>query len=271
MKEGILPGLRYKISKAPKIAVLILQCYFLVQPRKQTQMQCLKCPVGNLRCLRFLWWALMLCSYIIHIPSPPGEGKWRKKRRTEAYSVSPHFSGPVFLVPGCGRWIVQLEVWISPCPWSCRGSLTSSWGLLAASLGFAVVFCRREIPKAPCNVGVLRWKAWKHWKKGIWKRTFVSLAVWGSSELKPWSELRAETLTMDWLWHVPNPHQLSCLGHLVWQDSIPEEGGGIKGLQRGFSPSLPCLSCPRSDMRELLHHSAAFIPKYPKYHLSTKV
>lgn len=47
----------------------------------------------------------------------------KEKRRSEVYSVSPSFSGTVILIPGCGGWIVLLEVWISPCPWSCRGSL----------------------------------------------------------------------------------------------------------------------------------------------------
>lgn len=105
--------------------------------------------------------------------------------------------------------------------------------------------------------------AWKHWRNGISKRTSVWLAVSGSSELKSWSEPRAEMLTMGLALTCAKSSSAflpGCFGHLVCQDSIPEEGGEIKGLQRGFSPSLLCLSCPGSDTRELLHHSAALHP-----------
>lgn len=83
---------------------------FWCNTEEQTQLQCLKCPVGNVRCLRFLWWALMLCSYIsisLHLLWRENEGK---KRSTEVYSLSSIFS----LMAGCGGWRVLLKCGFLP-------------------------------------------------------------------------------------------------------------------------------------------------------------
>lgn len=120
---------------------------FWCNTEEQTQLQCLKCPVGNLRCLRFLLWALMLCSYIsISLPLLGREDEGKKEKNWGLFSFSRFF----------------FDGWL----WWVESS--------AGSVDFSLSLVLQRVPNQhPWDL--LRWEAWKHWRNGIWKRTFVLL------------------------------------------------------------------------------------------------
>lgn len=146
-------------------------------------MECLECQRGNLMCLRFLWWAFMLCS-VVSLPllGREGEGKWGELRFILLPSVfldlcSQHtrmwwVNGSAGDVNSSLSLVLQRTV-----PDQLLQVRQHPWDLM-------VLVFRRKISRAPCNVSRLRRKAWRHWKTGMWKGNFVLLVVYHSTELK---------------------------------------------------------------------------------------